>query len=409
VSSPLLPRHEDGLSRMDSIQQLLKRIHVPTLAFGVILGILSIQLLVGRPLMQRLSGLSQNVADINQQLLLLTGHRDDVNSSNSLLDSLRTQHDLLVDARKSVDEIRTLQQSIQREARQTSEALAAIRDFAGLQSELISRREEFNSASESFDVLVSLETRVDELAGKTADRIKAINESEAGYDKALASLDKLAGVKNQAIASVDKIADAEKSIATLVTLRQNVAAQQADLDGAQKTLDQLITVKSTIVEQKNVAAAQDAANGLIALKDQIAANQESIPAAKQNLDNLVNIENQLAGRTPSLADAIQNLELMTGLQEEFNVQTGKLESLRRSLTEIVMMETALSRTLQLLEPITTRANLRRLDDSEIREVARKVLDRRQPTTQMADNKSKDGFEPGRSEILVPNPVHPLQK
>lgn len=415
-------------ANVSALRQWFQKLHLPALAGGLILGVLSVHIVIARPLMSRVAGMQQNMAEINKQMLLLAGHRDDLVVSNSLLHNLRVQHDQLVEAGRAVEQTRLLQQNVLREARQTTEALAAVRGYAGLQQELISRSAEFQAASDSYDILASLQARVETLAGQTPSRVTAIEAAEAGFDKALTALDRLASVKTQAIGAVENIDAARQSIDSLVALRQSIAAQQSDLASAAQTLDQLIEIKSDIVAKgSDVPAARQTTDSMIAMKDQIVAGGATIdqarqttdklvaiqstltggelnlPVAEKNLGSLVGIQNQLKSQTGLIADAVGNLELITDLQAEFNTQTGKLDSLRRGLTEIVMMESALARTIAMIEPLATRVSLRRLDDSEIREVARNVVNRRR-TEMVAENSKKDGFEETASDRPVPTPT-----
>ncbi len=47
-----------------------RRCTLPALAGGLILGVLSVHIVIARPLMSRVAGMQQNMAEINKQMLL---------------------------------------------------------------------------------------------------------------------------------------------------------------------------------------------------------------------------------------------------------------------------------------------------------------------------------------------------
>ena len=53
--------------------------------------------------------------------------------------------------------------------------------------------------------------------------------------------------------------------------------------------------------------------------------------------------------------------------------------MRRSLIEIGMMETTVSRVARMMKPLVELGNLRRLSDDEMRQAARSILDGRTAT------------------------------
>ena len=71
-----------------------------------------------------------------------------------------------------------------------------------------------------------------------------------------------------------------------------------------------------------------------------------------------------------------SLELLADFQDEFNFQVGKLEGMQQSLTQLILLESTVAHTVRMIEPLAELTGLRRLNDDEVREAARVILDRR---------------------------------
>ena len=84
----------------------------------------------------------------------------------------------------------------------------------------------------------------------------------------------------------------------------------------------------------------------------------------------------LNSRNDSLPDAGQSLELLVDFQEEFKLRIDGLGAMRQSLTELMLMETTVGRIARAMQPLAELGNLRRLADSDLREAARVVLEKR---------------------------------
>ena len=75
---------------------------------------------------------------------------------------------------------------------------------------------------------------------------------------------------------------------------------------------------------------------------------------------------------------------MDDFRTEVAAHVKSLDTLRRTLMDIAMMESTLGRVAQVVEPLTQIGNLRRLGEEEVREAARVILDRRMTRLSQSD-------------------------
>jgi hypothetical protein len=95
------------------------------------------------------------------------------------------------------------------------------------------------------------------------------------------------------------------------------------------------------------------------------------------------MNNNLAAKSDEVVSAVQTLEILQDFRAEVSRQVESLQDIRRSLTEIAMLETAVGRAVRVLEPLVNIGNLRRLTDEEVRAAARTVLESR--STRLGQN------------------------
>jgi hypothetical protein len=70
-----------------------------------------------------------------------------------------------------------------------------------------------------------------------------------------------------------------------------------------------------------------------------------------------------------------------------------------------MMESTMGRVANVVEPLTQIGNLRRLNDDEVREAARVILDRRMTRFSQTESKTESGATEA-SQTEVPLPIEP---
>ena len=415
------------------------------------IGIVVMQLLIARPLAQRIDSMQQQIRVVDTHLVELTGSRDDVRNTNDLLTGLKSQHDQLVAAQQTVVRLKNLQREIESEALKVGTSMAALQQLAHLQSTLTKKRSDFENASAALDNVIALEAQVRDLgqtvpaqtatleAAKTAvvnfgQFANATIEQGKTIEPATAALTQLAQVRDQAITTGQKTEVALQAITGLANvtaaaqvageqtevavasiqglgdLKTAVIDQQAQTVEARAQLAEMAAVQQSLISQDaSTASAVNAVSALANLKTQIAdsvpgievaqsnadrlvalnqtlATQTQIEAAQLNLNGLVEMEKSLAGQSRQIAESVESLQLLTGLQGEFNDQMTKLETIQRGFTELLLMESAIGRTVKMVQPLAELGSLRRNNEAEVRAVAREIINRRE--LRMAEEKSK---------------------
>jgi len=123
-------------------------------------------------------------------------------------------------------------------------------------------------------------------------------------------------------------------------------------------------------------AAQQRAGELIALQDTLNDESLQIAQAKTSVDQLLDMQAKLSGQSERIVAAIESLEVLVGFQDEFATQIQVLGEIRRSLVEFSMLETTVSKAMRMLQPLVELGNLHRLDDQDLRNAARLILEER---------------------------------
>ena len=125
-------------------------------------------------------------------------------------------------------------------------------------------------------------------------------------------------------------------------------------------------------------------------------------SAATNLNGLIAMKDKVIGQTEDISEAIQTLEILADFSEEFETRISSLGQLRQSLMEIVLLETTITRVTRALEPMTQLGNIRRLNDSELRDAARTILEQRQ--TRISQKQDHPTAQVESTPGPVPTPV-----
>ena len=154
--------------------------------------------------------------------------------------------------------------------------------------------------------------------------------------------------------------------------------------------------------------AQETARTLVAMNESLNSSDLQLSSARENLDSLMKLQTTLSHQSSEISAAIQNLEIMDDFRVEVASHVKSLETLRRTLMDIAMMESTMGRVANVVEPLTQIGNLRRLNEDEVREAARVILDRRMTrfsqTESQTENGATEAIEASQSE--VPLPIEP---
>lgn len=364
------------------------------LVTGLFVGLVGMQFTVVAPLNGRLKLVTGRLNRIEDQLDKVAGVRGQVSRTNSLLSNLRRQNSQFDAAHQALNDMRSFRLDVEAEGERLRATLPAIAEIARLQDAISARVDLNTEAAHVLGRMVHLQeslvagreqTEAAEAALHDVAVLKqqVVDEQQdvAAARDALDSLNglkqQLLGLKSRLLEESSGIVDAADHLNSLVVLKDTLNLQSGDLELARESTDGLIALKDEIVIRGgSVGQARQRATQLLEIGSELVENADKVQQAQHNLQSLVQLQNQLQNQTSDVADAIQNLEILADFQLEFERHLATLEGMRRSMVEVVMLESTVGRVVRVLQPLIQIANLRRLNDGEIREAARVILERR---------------------------------
>jgi hypothetical protein len=175
---------------------------------------------------------------------------------------------------------------------------------------------------------------------------------------------------------IDGLDQSQLGLGGLASLKTMILDAAANVEVARVVGDELIGLQDDLANAGQVEVARGRANELMALNQDLMASDMNLAIARTNFDQLIAMRDALAGQTTAIVDAVNTLEILSAFREEFMTQVQVLGEMRRSLTDIALLESTYARAVRALQPLTELANLKNLSDQEIREAARNILDTR---------------------------------
>ena len=88
------------------------------------------------------------------------------------------------------------------------------------------------------------------------------------------------------------------------------------------------------------------------------------------------MKDDVLAQNANIADAIETLERTVDLTDQYQQASKSFDTMRRWLTDVILMEPTVQRAMQTLEPISELGNLRRISQDELRKAAQVVRDMR---------------------------------
>jgi hypothetical protein len=328
--------------------------------------------------------------------------------------------DGLASARETLEQIQQFQSDVIAGSHGTTDALAALEDIASVQQKLIAQSDSTPTALAELDQLLGIKSSLVADANQTPTALEALAALDsvsqsaiaAGKNAAIAreNVDALANIKNSVVNGLDNMNEAETGLLKLVALKDGINDGTVDVDAASETGEKLVTLNNRLVTDTNVDAASKNANTLIALGNSLSHGELDLQLAHTNLASLVSIQNSLTARSNDIASAVESLEIMADFRTDIDQHIRSLDGIRRTMMEIVMLESTVGRAARILRPLVELGSLRRLSDGEVRQAAKSILADR--TTRLSQKQTDlqgarkigtaaDEFEP--AEKLVPQP------
>ncbi|MEK6258439.1 MAG: hypothetical protein AABP62_07435 [Planctomycetota bacterium] len=373
------------------------------LVVGITLGFVGLHFLMARPMAREMERMQRDLTLVEQRMQDLVGARDEVWETNSLLSSLKAQQGQTEEARVALQSIRELRGNLVDEASHNIEATKSLELAARLQSRLIEQRPVIEAAGNALEQMQAVENRLvaqretNESAAKTLDEMVAIKNTvrtqAEDVELAKGTLDQMVAIGQELRGQNGGLAQAASGLKGLATLKAGLTNAAENLEVAQSVSDQLIALELRLADGGQQAdVATERAAGLITLSNQLNGNDLNLVASQQNLDGMLKLQKTLAGQSKSVIDAVQSLELLGGFHDEFVTQVQVLGEMRRTLLEISLMETTISRVSRMMKPLVELGNLRHLSDDELRQAARLILDGR-TATRVSKNSTESRPQP----------------
>ncbi len=351
------------------------------------------QLMMVGPLKGRLDSIQTRLDLSDEHLNKIAGTRGHVWEANDLLSSLQDQHSKLADMRVAMTHIGDLRRSLEKESESATAALTSLDQLSAVQKRIIASRQQTEDA---FGQVADLERLRDavlsgsgqtEVADNTLNGMLALQKrviaASNGYEKASTSIASLAELTQQLVDSDEKLQLASKKFDEFVGLQNRMIAaadafEKADMSfaSAQESASKLTALKDQILSTADgIDVAEGNARTLVAMNDALNGGL-NLKVAAVNLDEMIRLQNSLSEQTDQVASAVQTLEILDDFQDEVSTHVRALTGLRRTLVELAMMESTVGRVAQVMAPLTELSSLRRMGESEIREAARVIIDRR---------------------------------
>ena len=415
--------------RSAETDQLDLRNHLwAALGIGLAAGLLMMYVMAVRPAGERLQAMETELAALQRKIDKLVGSAGAAADSNNLLAELNKQHKQLDEAQEALrrfrllqddllaqtaaaqaaaDEISCLQLNLIAEGQASQEAHEALDRLANLKETLIVQAETVPQAAQSLSEMVSLTYGLIDEESAVRDALGAlgtvrslsrdVQNASVDAGQARSTLDELIGLKNTA-AAAGNVDDAARAIDNLLDLKRTVVDETDDLEIARTATEELLSLKDELVIRgNNTYTARGNARRLIEVCDTLSASSREMTTAEKNLESLLRMQSRLANQTDDLVSAIETMELLSDFRDDIEQQVRSLQGIRKSLVEIVMLQTAVGRAVGALEPLIELSNLSRLSDDQIRAAARTIRDRQQTRI----SRSLIPLRPLTSDVIYP--------
>lgn len=381
------------------------------LSAGLAIGFMGMYFSVTRPMSQRMQMVESNLSLMQTEMHQLVGTRDDLWKTNDLLTGLRQQQRQLVEAEQSLVAVRHMKNEVLSLAGNYQTAMQTIEEMETLQTALIDNQSRMPQTHEAIASMTMLQKSVVKLGSSAQARQTEI----AAATKTVSQMEKLT---SRMISQKETVAAADAVIDSVNAMASSLTKQEKALSHSKTIVDQMATLHGNLAKQGELMPASEATvQKMVAFEMKLAnSNQEVAIKAASNLKELIQFQEDLSVGGEQITAAIQTIELLEGFQSEIAIQTGALSKMRRDLMEITFLESTVKQTLQVLKPLIQLSDLRRMNDAEIREAARVILDRRMvdsrsnkeqaPTKVARKNIDSPKITPGTAlteEQVVPTP------
>ncbi len=380
------------------------------LTAGLAIGFMGMYFTVTRPMSMRMQMVESNLSLMQTEMHQLVGTRDSLWKTNDLLTGLRQQQRQLAEAEQSLVSIRQMKNEVLSLSEDYELAMQTLKGMEAMQAALIKNQSGVGQSRQALESLAMLQKNMIEL-GKAAETAR---KDIVVAEKTMDQMEKLtARMVNQS----ENIASAGQVIDSVDELSASLIQREEPLTHSKSIVNEMAALQESLKEQAEmIPAAEQTLQKMAALENSLASHDQTVAMqAANNLREMMKFQKELSTGSDQITSAIQTVELMEGFQAQMEKQASMLSGMRRDLMEITFLDSTIKQTLQVLKPLIQLSDLKRMSDTEIREAARVILDRR-----IADSRSRKGHAPTKvakkpidspkmtpaptEEQLVPNPT-----
>ncbi len=402
-----MSRHEPPQASVERDLMTIPVVRWSLVLVGIAISFLAFDILFRRPLMSELASVKRDLNSVEKNLKDLVGVKEVAWETNNLLSSLQAQKRQLESSRAALSEMREFRMSVESEAQQTSDAVASLDRIIELQKRVASQSEPVGAVEQVLSGIVQLHERLvaqkpaQEEAMANLNRIAAVHQQvrEAAQDSEVASVEiqKLGDLRTKVLENAAGVEDAQRSAADLIVLKDSVRKAD-DVVAVQESANRLLALRDSLrATDDSTDQSQAHAKELLALRDELANNAEDTQVAQRQWAAVRRLETEMKLAGNDIAKAIETLELLTDFGSELRDQMQSLAGMRKTLTEIAMLETTVGRVMRVLEPLAQLKNLTRLNEAEVRAAARAILEQRNSKLSRHED-----LQPAPPVVTLPN-------
>ncbi len=341
---------------------------IANVAIVWLMGITAMYVFVTRPMIQEISSLKTRIQDMETGMQQVAGLRDSAWRTNDLLSALTQQTHAISRAEKSLQDMRTLRQSLEQEASELAPAFDSLSQMGRLRQNVIAEASYLDQTRNLIARLGTFETQNQLFAMEL--------DSCSNHMKSM-----------------------EGKLLELQTLKDSLIQLTTQVDQAQSVSDRLDSLTEQLTQSsEQTADAQMAYNNIDTLRENLIVSASNTQAACEQVSGLIGLQEKLIGRSQDLYKAIETLETMSDFQDILSKQVISLDQVRRDLVDIAGLETAAKQAMNTIEPLLQMTQLRRLNTTEMREVARHIMQQRQLNPEML----AEGNSPAEEFISITN-------
>jgi len=355
-------------------------------AVGASLMMLFINFGMLRPTQRQLEQLESRVGSLQGTIQQIAGQTGGVEETNSLLGLLRTQQDELATATGVLEELVALKRGLIAGKEKVVTAQHCLNEVSSLTEGLIAQQE---LPGVGHDILAEMDKmrstlrEVQQKSRQTNARLESLSRltGQLGSQQetiaaAKDTLNALVELKERTLSQADDLHATEEVIARAARLHQRIAESTASASAAFEASESLLTLQADLVSHASEnKSAQTALDGLLDVQEQLKRTSE-IEVARSHVDALVELKNHVLAQADDLPGAIETLEVTDELHQQFEEAAVVIRSMQADVIAILMLKPSFEQAMQVLNTMTGLVNLRRLDGSDLRQVASSALQQR---------------------------------